>query len=131
MKYGEKIIKLRESLGVKRWTEYGEIVGVPGGWLADQSKKESVQIVDISRLIKIVEYHHISLDYLLKDDIQESAIVKNDNLLENDIIVMIDGIQEQLKEKDVCFNGYTMNKECKNITSDSLEILKEFIKSNL
>jgi len=131
MNYGEKLTKLKDSLGIKHWTKYGEIVSVPGGWLADQSKKESVQIVDIPRLIKIVEYHHISLDYLLKDNIEESAIVRNDNLLENDIIVMIDNIQKQLNEKNVCFNGYTMNKECKNITSDSLEILKEFIKSNL
>jgi len=131
MNYGEKLTKLKDSLGIKHWTKYGEIVGVPGGWLADQSKKEFVQIVDIPRLKKIVEYHYISLDYLLKDDNEESVIVKNDNLLENDIIVMIDNIQKQLNEKDICFNGYTINKECKEITFDSLEILKEFIKSNL
>ena len=122
MNYGEKLTKLKDSLGIKHWTKYGEIIGVPGAWLAEQSKKDSVQIIDMPRLIKIVEYHQISLDYLLRNNEQVSLIKRNDNLLENDIIVMIDNIQEQIKEKDICFNGYTMSKECKSITFDGLEV---------
>ena len=131
MKYGEKIIKLRDSLGIKRWTDYGEKIGLSGNWLSDQAKKDSIQTVDKPRLIKLVEYHQISLDYLLRDDNKEFSINKNDNLSYNDILVMINNIQEELKEKNVCFNGYNMNNECKGIVFDSLDILKEFIKTNL
>ena len=76
MKYGEKIIKLRDSLGIKRWTDYGEKIGLSGNWLSDQAKKDSIQTVDKPRLIKLVEYHQISLDYLLRDDNKEFSINK-------------------------------------------------------
>lgn len=103
MNYGEKLTKLKDSTGIKHWTKYGETIGVPGEWLAEQAKKDSVQTIDISRLVKIVEYHQISLDYLLKDDTEESSINKNDNLEDDDILVMIENIQNQLLEKKYLF----------------------------
>jgi hypothetical protein len=131
MNYGQKLTKLKDSLGITHWTKYGEIVGIPGTWLADQSKKDSVQIVDIPRLIKIVEYHQISLDYLLRDTSEDISIEKNDDLSDDDILKIIEKIKEQVKEKDVRFNGFLMSEVCKNITVDSLEILEGIIKNNL
>src|SRR5690554_3692177 len=106
MNYGEKLTKLKDSTGIKHWTKYGETIGVPGEWLSEQAKKDSVQTIDISRLIKIVEYHNISLDYLLRDDAEESSVNKNDNLEDDDIFAMMDGIQNKLQDKNVKFNGY-------------------------
>lgn len=131
MNYGEKLIKLKDSTSIKHWTKYGETIGVPGEWLAEQAKKDSVQTIDISRLVKIVEYHNISLDYLFRNDDRESPVNKNDNLEDDDIFVMIENIQIKLQDKNVKFNGYTMSNDCKDIASDGLEVLKSLIKSNL
>jgi hypothetical protein len=131
MNYGEKITKLKDSTIYKHWTKYGEAIGVSGEWLAEQAKKEMAQTADIPRLIRIVEYHQVSLDYLLRNDEGNYTIDKVSGLSDNDIGKMIDNIQEQIKSNEIKFYGYSMNKECVALTEDALEVLKGLIKSNL
>lgn len=132
MNYGEKLIRLKESTGEKHWSKYGNLIGVSGDWLAEQSKKDAVQtIIDISRLIKVVEYHGVTLDYLLRDDEAESGVVVSDELADNDIAKMINDIIKQLDGSEVKFNGYLMDDSCKEITRDALDILKGLIKNSL
>jgi hypothetical protein len=131
MRYGEKLTKLKDSTPFKHWTKYGEAIGVPGEWLAEQAKKETAQTADISRLIKVVEYHQVSLDYLLRKDEGNYTVDNVNDLTENDIGNMIDNIIEQLKNDEVKFYGYDMNKECIEVSKDGLEVLKGLIKNNL
>ncbi len=132
MNIGEKISMLKDSLGFKSYTEYGKAVDLPGDWLLQLSKKEVVTTVDVTRLIKIAGYHNISLDQLLgvNEGGENNTINLKKDLPDNDIFKMIEDIQIELKD-NAKFMGYEMNKECKNIAFDSLEILKGLIKSNL
>jgi hypothetical protein len=131
MNYGQKLTKLKDSLGITYWSDYGKLMGLNGDWLAKQAKKDSLQIADIPKIIKIAEYHQISLDYLLRNDTEDITIDEKENLPNSDILKGINNIQDQLREKLVYFNGFTMSDDSKSIAIDSLEILKGLIKNNL
>jgi len=131
MNIGEKVLMLKESLGFKNFAEYGKAVGLPGDWLLQLSKKDNVTTIDITRLIKLANYHNINLDELLKDDVKEYIVDIKKDLPDDDIAKIIENIQIKLDNGEVYFNGLIINSDCKSIINDSLEILKGLIKNNL
>ena len=128
MNIGEKINYLFDQSGYKNYADWGKAMGVPGDWLNDMKKKEVVKVVDITRFITFVEFNHITLEELLKNDRIVDTI---DDLPFNDIYAMLNQIQLQLQESESKFNGFTMNKESKEIAFDAIEVLKGLVKSNL
>jgi len=92
MNIGEKIFQLKESMGFKNYAEYGKAIGLPRDWLLELSKKDSIQTIDITRLIKITEYHKITLDDLLKDNEDNLVVDIKSNLPENNIGKLIIGV---------------------------------------
>jgi len=132
MNIGQKINKLFERSGYKNYADWGKAMGLPGDWLLDMKKKDTIKTVDITRLIVIAEYNHITIDELLKDNNGNFVIDMKSDLTDNDICKMLDQIQKQLKNEDeIKFNGFTMHKECKDITYDAIDVFKGLIKSNL
>lgn len=130
MNIGQKINLLFERSGYKNYADWGKAMGLPGDWLLDMKKKESIKTVDITRLIVIAEYNNITIDELLKDNGNYVIDTKSD-LGDNDICVMLNQIQNTLQENEVKFNGFAMNKECKDIAYDTVDIIKGLIRSNL
>lgn len=131
MNIGQKINMLFERSGYKNYKEWGKAMGLPGDWLLDMNKKETLDIVNIARLQVIADYNQMSVDELLKDNHGNSVLDKKRKLPDNDIVVLLDQLQTELKKDDVKFNGFTMNQDCKNITFDAVQVLKGLIKSNL
>jgi hypothetical protein len=131
MNIGYKINKLFERSGYKNFADWGKAMGIPGDWLLDLKKRDTVKIIDITRLIVIAEYNNITLDDLLKDDNGIYVINVNDSLDSNDICKMLEQIQDQLKKSEVKFNGFAMSEECKELTFDAIDVLKGLVKSNL
>jgi|GEM_PF-3568598 len=131
MNFGEKVNMLFERSGCKNYKEWGEAIGLPGDWLLDMKKKDTLDIVNIARLQIIADYNQMTLDELLKDDDGNSVLDKKRKLPDNDIYKMLDQLQSELKKDDIKFNGYTMNQDCKDITIDTIDVLKGLIQSNL
>lgn len=131
MNIGQKIAKLYERSGYKNYADWGKAMNLPGDWLLDMKKKETIKTVDITRLITIAEYNQITIDELLKDNDGNYVIDMRSELADNDIYIMLNQIQTELQKDDIKFNGYTMNSNCKDITFDTIDVLKGLIKSNL
>lgn len=130
MNIGKKISVLKDSIGFKNYQEFGKAVGLNGEWLLELSKKEVIQTVDITRLIKISEYFNVSIDWLLKDENDIDLSVKQD-LQDNDIGVMLDYLQTKINESENKFYGYDMSIESKKLASDSIDVIKKLIKQNI
>lgn len=131
MNIGKKINVLFERSGYKNYTDWGKAMGLPGDWLLDMKKKDTIKTVDITRLIVIAQYNQITLDELLKDDTDNYIIDINDNLEDNDIGNMLNQIQLQLQGDKVKFNGFLMNENSKEIAIDAINVLKGLIQSML
>lgn len=131
MNIGQKINTLFERSGYKNYVEWGKAMGLPGDWLLDMKKKDTIKTVDITRLITIAEYNHITLDELLKGNDGNYVIDIQENLEDNDICKLLNQIQEQLQKEEIKFNSYVMSKDCKDIAYDAIDILKSLIQSNL
>lgn len=130
MNIGKKITFIKESRGYKNYQEFGKAVSLPGDWLVDLSKKETVQTVDITRLIVIVKFFDVTLDWLLEDEKEDIPTAKS-NLPDDDIGILLDNIKIKIKEgKDNKFYGYNMNK-VSQLAYDSIETIIKLIKSNL
>ena len=130
MNIGKKISFIKENMGYKNYQEFGKAVGVNGDWLVDLSKKETVQMVDVTRLIVIVEHFGVTLDWLLEDEKEDTPTAKS-NLSEDDIGVMLDNIKTKIKEeKDNKFYGYSMHKISK-LAYDGIDTITKLLKSNL
>ena len=131
MNIGQKINLLFERSGYKNYADWGKAMGLPGDWLLDMKKKETIKTVDITRLIVIAEYNQITLDELLKDDNGNFVIDNKEDLADNDICRMLDQIQTELQNDDVRFNGLAMSKDCKDIALNTIDVIKGLIRSNL
>lgn len=131
MNIGQKINLLFERSGYKNYADWGKAMGLPGDWLLDMKKKETIKTVDITRLITIAEYNNITIDELLKDNDGNYIIDMNSELEDNDIYKMLIKIQEQFQENEVKFNGFIMTRESKDIALDAIDVLKGLIQSNL
>ncbi len=131
MNIGQKINLLFERSGYKNFADWGKAMGIPGDWLLDMKKKETIKTVDITRLIIIAEYNQITIDELLKDNDGYYVIDMQSDLPDNDIYNMLNQIQTELQKDNVKFNGCPMNKDCKDITNDTIDVLRGLIKSNL
>ncbi len=131
MNIGQKINLLFDRSGYKNYADWGKAMGLPGDWLLDMKKKETIKTVDITRLIVIAEYNHITIDELLKDNNGDYVIDIQSDLQDNDVCKMLNKIQTELQNDGVKFNGFTMNKESKDIAIDVIDVLKGLIKSNL
>lgn len=133
MNIGQKINKLFERSGYKNYADWGKAMGLPGDWLLDMKKRDTVKTIDITRLITIAEYNQITIDELLKDNDGNYVVDMQSDLADNDIYKMLNQIQErlQLQEDDIKFNGFAINKESKEIVFDAIDVLKGLIKSNL
>lgn len=133
MNIGKKINTLFERSGYKSYADWGKAMGLPGDWLLDMKKRDTIKTIDITRLITIAEYNQITLDELLKDNDGNYVVDMQSDLADNDIYKMLNQIQErlQLQEDDIKFNGFAINKESKEIVFDAIDVLKGLIKSNL
>lgn len=131
MNIGQKINQLFKQSGYKNYADWGRAMGLPGDWLLDLKKKETIKTVDVTRLVAIAEFNQITLDELLKDDAGGYIIDAKNNLEGNDILKMLIEVQKQLQKGEVKFNGFKMNEESKDITFDAIDVLKGLIKSNL
>jgi len=131
MNIGQKINSLFEKSGYKNYADWGKAMGLPGDWLNDMKKKETVKVVDITRLITIAEYNQITVDELLKNSNGNYIIDIKRDLPDNDIVKMLDQVQIQLQQDEVKFNGFTMNEACREISFDAIDVLTGLIKSNL
>ena len=134
MNIGQKINLLFERSGYKNYADWGKAMGLPGDWLLDMKKKETIKTVDVTRLITIAEFNQITLDELLKDDTGNYIIDTKNDLEDNDILKMLVKIQNQLQENEeneVKFNGFAMSKESIEITYDAIDILKGLIRDSL
>jgi len=131
MNIGQKIELLYKHSEYKNYADWGKAMGLPGDWLLDLKKKATIKTVDITRLITIAEYNHITLDELLKDSDDNYIIDTKSDLADNDIINMLNQIQNQIRNDEVKFNGFNMNKECIEISFDAIDVLKGLIKNNL
>lgn len=131
MNIGEKINLLYERSGYKNYADWGKAMGLPGDWLLDMKKKETIKTVDITRLIIIAEYNQITLDELLKDNDGNYVIDMQSELEDNDVYRMLNQIQLELQKSNSKFNGCLMNRNCIEITYDAIDILKGLIKNNL
>lgn len=134
MNIGQKINLLFERSGYKNYADWGKAMGLPGDWLLDMKKKETIKTVDVTRLITIAEFNQITLDELLKDDTGNYIIDTKNDLEDNDILKMLVKIQNQLQENEeneAKFNGFAMSKESIEITYDAVDILKGLIRDNL
>jgi uncharacterized protein YpuA (DUF1002 family) len=131
MNIGQKINQLFERSGYKNYADWGKAMGLPGDWLLDLKKKDTIKTVDITRLITIAEYNQITLDELLKDNNDNYILDINSGMEDNDIYKLLGQIQTQLEENEVKFNGFIMNKESKEITYDVIDVLKGLIGNNL
>jgi len=128
MNIGEKINKLFEQSGYKTYADWGRAMDLPGDWLLDMKKKDNIEIGNIKRLIIFAEFNHITLEELLKN---KRVVDKNELLPDNDIYSMLNQIQIELQNDDVKYNNYPMNKDCKNIAFDAIDVIKGLIRSNL
>jgi hypothetical protein len=131
MNIGEKINILFERSGYKNYADWGKAMGLPGDWLLDLKKRDTIKTIDITRLIIIAEYNHISIDELLKDNDGNYVIDTKSDLADNDINKMLNQIQGQLQNTEVYFNGFVMGQPSKDIAFDAVDILKGLIKSSL
>lgn len=131
MNIGQKINKLFERSGYKNYADWGKAMGLPGDWLNDMKKRDTIKTVDITRLIQIAEYNHITIDELLKDNDGNYIVDMQSELKDNDVYKMLNQIQIELQKEDIKFNSYTMNSECRKITYDAIDVLKGLIKNNL
>ncbi len=131
MNIGQKINILFERSEYKNYADWGKAMGLPGDWLLDLKKKDTIKTVDITRLMVIADYNQITIDWLLKDNNGNYIIDIRDSLPDNDIYNMLRQIQNQLQNDDVKFNGYMMNQESKDITIDAIDVIKGLIKNNL
>jgi transcriptional regulator with XRE-family HTH domain len=131
MNIGKKIASLKENLGFKNYAEFGKAIGLSGDWLLELSKKETVSTIDVSRLIVIADYAHISLDYLLRDSEDAGTICKQGELAEDDTGVMLDRVQDQLKEDDLMFYGFCIGKDVSKLAIDAIDVVKMLIKQNI
>jgi transcriptional regulator with XRE-family HTH domain len=127
---GKKIQTLRESMGFKNYQEFGKAIGLPGDWLQELSKRDSITNIDITRLIKIADYFNISVDWLLQDTTEQSVNI-GEGLPDDDIGKMLDNIQKQLESGANKFNGYIMNNEVIKLSIDAIDEIKKIIKENL
>jgi hypothetical protein len=106
-------------------------MGVPGDWLLDLKKKDVIKFIDITRLIVIADYNQVTLDWLVMDDNGNFVVDTKNDLPDNDINIMLNKVQIELQESEVKFNGFTINKDCKDIANDAIDVLKGLIKNNL
>lgn len=127
LNYGEKLTKLKDSLNIKYFADYGKIVGVSGDWLNDNSKKENPSAVNIQNLIKIADYHNISLDYFFREDINT---IENNELQPNDVGFTLEDLKRNIDNYESFYN-IKLNDEAKRILLDGIEVLKGLVKSKL
>lgn len=130
MAIGQKIALLKDSKGFKNYQKFGEAVGVPGDWLNELSKKDEISTVDINRLLKISQYFNLSLDWFFIED-DKCIIEKPENLTEDDIGVMLNQIQDKVEMGNSKFYGYVVKKDLEDLIIESVNIVKEIIKTNL
>jgi hypothetical protein len=131
MNIGQKIEILFQRSGFKNYKEWGEAIGLSGDWLLDMKKKDTIKTVDITRLITIVDYHQVTLDWLFKDEDDNYVIDIENNLTDNDISKLLSDIQTELQKDEAKFNNYPLSKESKQLAFDAIDVLKGLIKSNL
>jgi hypothetical protein len=132
MNIGKKINQLFEHSGYRNFKGWGEAMGLPGDWLLDMAKKETLDMVNINRLQIIADYNQITIDELLKDNDGNSVLDKKRKLPDNDIKKILDGIQSEFKkDEEIRFNGFIMDQKCKDIAFDAIDVLKGLIKTNL
>ena len=131
MNIGQKINILFERSGYKNYADWGKAMGLPGDWLLDLKKKDTIKTVDITRLIIIAEYNQITLDELLKDKNGNYVIDMMTDLADNDICKMLNEIQNEIQKTEVKFNGFILNKNGKEVAYDVIDVIKGLIRSNL
>jgi len=131
MNIGQKINILFERSGYKNYADWGKAMGLPGDWLLDLKKKDTIKTVDITRLIIIAEYNQITLDELLKDKNGNYVIDMMTDLADNDICKMLNEIQNEIQKTEVKFNGFILNKNGKEVAYDAIDVIKGLIRSNL
>jgi hypothetical protein len=132
MNFGEKIELLFVRSGCKDYQVWGKAMGFKdGNWLLDMKKKDTVNLVDITRLIVVADYHNITLDQLLKDNEDNWIVDVNSNLQDNDICIMFDNIVKELEVDTPKFNGYTLSDDNTKMVKTTIEIIKGLIKSRL
>jgi hypothetical protein len=131
MNIGQKINQLFERSGYKNYADWGKAMGLPGDWLLDLKKKDTIKTVDITRLIIIAEYNQITLDELLKDKNGNYVIDMMTDLADNDICKMLNEIQNEIQKTEVKFNGFILNKNGKEVAYDVIDVIKGLIRSNL
>lgn len=135
MNIGQKIQKLKESMCFKDYQAMGKAIGFtgkePGGWLLDLSKKDTIQTVDISKLMRVANYFNISLDWLLNDDSDIAITVGIDNLSDDDIGVQLKIISTNLSNGSNKFYGYSMKRETIKLAIDAIDEIQKIIKENL
>jgi hypothetical protein len=131
---GEKISLYKERLGFKNYAEFSKAAGLQSDWLLETSKKTEVKFIDISNLIKLSRYLNITVDQLIKDDIQLSDIqsVEVKHIVEcDDIGIVIDELITLLDSENIKMYGSELPKQSKEIGKASLDVVKTLIKQYL
>lgn len=134
MDIGEKVSLYKERLGFKNYQLFGNAAGVSGSWLLDLSKKESVTFVDMGNLIKLCDYLSISIDQLVKDDIQLpiSQITEIKHIVDcDDIGIALDELITLLDSDNIKMYGSELPKQSKEIGKASLDVVKTLMKQYL
>lgn len=128
MEFGDKLDILRERADCKNYADFGKKLGLPGDWLLELRKRKDFKTVNLERLMVIADYFHITLDQLLRDSEDNYVINTKEGLNDNDIGVMLNKIQDQLKQDNNRFYDIEMNSELSQITIDALDVVKQLIK---
>lgn len=131
MNIGQKISLLKDRMGFKNYSEFGKAIGLPGDWLLELSKKDCIQTVDITRLLRIADYFNITLDELLRDSEGNYLVESRQKRSEYDIGDMLDTVQSKLKEEGAEYYGVAMKEEVTGLAIDSIDVVKQLIKQNL
>ena len=130
MNIGKKIVALKEGSGFKNYQEFGAAVGINGDWINELSKKDIIQTVDITRLIKICDYFNVTLEWLLSDK-NNCTFSLMEGVAFDDICNMLNQIEVRLKGRNNAFNGCPMNEHSVELAKESVGIIKALIKQNL
>jgi transcriptional regulator with XRE-family HTH domain len=135
---GNFIINTKDKLEYKNFADMARTIGVSPDFLLRLSKietKEELKQVNIESLEKVANYIGITIDELINPvKLKNTDVTKCDiKFLNecNDMEIIINELMQKAQENGIKYNGFEMNNESKQILIDSLDVVKQLVRSKI
>lgn len=138
MNIGNFIINTKDKLGYKNFADMARTIGISPDFLLRLSKvesKEELKQVNVESLEKIANYIGVTIDELINPIKSNTTNIIDYNIKYisecNDAEVIINELICKINGNNMKYNGIDMNNESRQILIDSLDVVKQLVRSKI